>query len=87
MVGHVMASDTGPGMMANVKRSGPDNGIFLMEFPVFAQCFPIVTIVGPIDLSTRQTSRQEDDWPDCIYRSKPESLFRVKTLLDAIDKT
>lgn len=64
---------------------GGDNGIFLMEFSVFARCFPIVTIVGPIDSlgsSHKVHSAHGTAWSECMHKSKPESLCLVRRLLE-----
>jgi hypothetical protein len=65
-----------------------DHGIFLMEFAVFVECFPITTMVGPItrhqteECSESQTLKKtRANQPNCIYKSTPVQLSFVETAL------
>lgn len=62
-----------------------DSGIFLMEFSVFVECFPITSLVGPIvgksSNSGTGIATNESTAPDCVYRSQPGQLSSIKFLL------
>jgi Calpain family cysteine protease len=65
-----------------------DNGVFLMEFSVFIECFPITTMVGPIFRDRRKgcsevqtLNKTLSGQPNCIFKSKPEQLGSVETIL------
>jgi Calpain family cysteine protease len=44
----------GIAMATNSQRALIENGIFFMDFATFVECFPIVTMVGPISIASSQ---------------------------------
>lgn len=66
----------------DLKRNADDDGIFFMSFSAFYNCFPIVTMVGPLSLSFCSDNSyhasssivddyrfllQQHDVPDCVH--------------------
>jgi len=66
----------------DLKRNADDDGIFFMSFSTFYNCFPIVTMVGPLSLSLCSDNSyhasssiddddrlllQQHDVPDCVH--------------------
>jgi hypothetical protein len=57
-----------------------DNGIFFMKFETFVKCFPITTLVGPVDSSVRDDVDEGsdvfglDDSKECVYEVQRSNL-------------
>jgi hypothetical protein len=66
---------------------GADDGIFFMEFSVFVECFPVTTMVGPINADpTVKVAEWRAGAPDCVYRMKEANIRHVPDLLAAVAK-
>jgi len=62
-----------------------DDGVFLMEFSVFVECFPVMTLVGPMNASeSHSRNRASLDVPDCVYRIRGAHFDQFQTLLKQI---
>jgi hypothetical protein len=53
----------GISMATTSQGASIDNGIFFMEFATFVECFPIVTMVGPIPSASSQAGAPDNHTP------------------------
>ena len=58
-----------------------DNGIFLMRFSFFVECFPICSVIGPIT-EQRSVSAQLPV-KNCLYKLQGDNISRLPEMLDA----
>jgi len=75
-----------------------DNGIFLIDFDIFVQCFPITSIVGPItstknvkngDNAADQHHRQLKEFPipNCLHILRGMNISRAPAMLNVASGT
>jgi hypothetical protein len=67
----------------HISTNNADDGIFFMEFDTFVECFPITTVVGPMNESLYAEASPLSEQPDCVYTIKEANLCRVKAILVA----
>lgn len=60
-----------------------DDGIFLMRFSAFTECFPILSIVGPI--SDKGNTGYASPAKNCLHRLDNEDICRLPEILDAAE--
>jgi hypothetical protein len=63
-------------------KEGNDDGIFLMRFGVFVECFPITTVVGPINVNGDPLVQQGFLVKDSLFRLPVEHLAAAKSLFE-----
>mmetsp|Transcript_39000 Transcript_39000/g.81997 ORF Transcript_39000/g.81997 Transcript_39000/m.81997 type:complete len:614 (-) Transcript_39000:559-2400(-) len=75
------------------RGDGTDNGIFFMEFHKFVECFPMVTLVGPIrpmelaavassNVNASLRSASKSNVPDCVHVVKRENLRHAISIVE-----
>lgn len=67
-----------------------DDGIFFMEFSTFVECFPIATLVGPVDLEATDAMSEISSavpfggqYSDVVHTVTREKLTHVIEIIDA----
>ena len=63
-----------------------DNGIFFMEFDKFVECFPITTLVGPIEpkkKASRSGTAASNHGTDCVHILHRENIQHIHKILEA----
>lgn len=72
-----------PLYLMNLLYRTPDNGVFLMRFSAFVECFPIVSIVGPI--SDKCNAKCVSPMKNCLHRLDNKDICRLPEILDAAE--
>jgi hypothetical protein len=67
-------------------KGGGDDGIFLMRFGVFVDCFPITTVVGPIIENREPVVQKGIVVKDSLYRLPIEQLKVAESLFEVAER-
>ena len=68
----------------NLLSDTHDNGIFLMRFSVFVECFPIVSIVGPIVDKDGLSASHLNEFvvENCLHKLRGENITHLREMLN-----
>ena len=67
----------------NLLSGSHDNGIFLMRFSVFVECFPIVSVVGPIIDKDEPSASHLNGFvvKNCLHKLCGENITHLREML------
>ncbi|KAL3785401.1 hypothetical protein ACHAWO_013588 [Cyclotella atomus] len=67
-----------------------DNGIFFMQFKTFIECFPITTLVGPMDSAAKEVNGCSDVFvldssKECVHEVHRSNLTQLYEIIADVD--